>query len=340
LIWVSWRTQKVQLITAGLVFAAFVVWLAVTGILYHHAYFNPSSCAYSSAGFNTCSDQPNYDALLSIVDVNQYLLLLLPAALGIILGAPVIAREIEQRSNRFAWTQDVTRARWTVAKLLLPAVAIAAAIGATAPLLDWWNRVADITGESLMDPKFFGVSGIVPAGFALLAFFVAAFIGAIIRRPGWTVATSVPVVTAMGWAMYYKLRPNLLSPVVATFRTADQYSFETYPSTGARPSVFGWFFNSGYVPIGRTTPAPGQNWNTGWNEMLNCESSNNVLTTYKNNTDAADIHCQAVTHLHFVLLYQPFSHFWQLQLVETGVYVVAAAVLFGLCMLGMRRFSA
>jgi hypothetical protein len=179
----------------------------------------------------------------------------------------------------------------------------------------------------------------VPAGFALLAFFVAAFLGAMIRRSGWTVATSVPVVTVMGWAMYYKLRPNLLPPVVATFSTYDQFTSGAYPAGSTSPPVSGWFFNSGYVPLGRSTPAPGQNWATGWNAMGRCENSNAVLAAYKN-TDAADVHCQAVNHLHFVLLYQPFSHFWELQLVETGVYVATAAVLFGLCVFAVRRFSA
>jgi hypothetical protein len=180
MMWVSWRTQRGQLIAAGLFLAAFAVWLAITGIMYHDAYLNPESCARGySFGVSLCTNAPSYGNLSKIDELNQMLLYVVPGALGILIGAPAIARELEQRSSRVAWTQGITRTRWTVCKLLLGAI-------------DWWGRLSFPRVGLRIDPKMFGISGIEPAGVAVLAFFVVAFLGAVIRRPGWTVLASIP----------------------------------------------------------------------------------------------------------------------------------------------------
>jgi hypothetical protein len=53
---------------------------------------------------------------------------LLPALIGIFVGAPVLAREFESGTNRFALTRGVGPVRWAAAKLLLLG-AVAAAAG-------------------------------------------------------------------------------------------------------------------------------------------------------------------------------------------------------------------
>ena len=39
--------------------------------------------------------------------------------LAMFAGPPVVARELENRTFRYAWTQGIGRVRWTVAKLAL-----------------------------------------------------------------------------------------------------------------------------------------------------------------------------------------------------------------------------
>ena len=51
-------------------------------------------------------------------------LILLPALVGMFVGAPLLARELEHGTHRLAWTQSVTRRRWLLSKTLLLALAI------------------------------------------------------------------------------------------------------------------------------------------------------------------------------------------------------------------------
>ncbi len=50
------------------------------------------------------------------------LLQAVPALIGAFLGAPVLARELETGTFRYAWTQGFGRWRWTLAKLVSLAV--------------------------------------------------------------------------------------------------------------------------------------------------------------------------------------------------------------------------
>ena len=44
---------------------------------------------------------------------------LLPALIGAFAGAPILAREMETGTFRYAWTQGFGRTRWIIAKLAL-----------------------------------------------------------------------------------------------------------------------------------------------------------------------------------------------------------------------------
>src|SRR6202044_1832357 len=65
------------------------------------------------------------------------LLQLLPVLIGAFIGAPVLARELETGTFRYAWTQGFGRWRWALAKLVALAVVLVAAAGAFSVLLSW-----------------------------------------------------------------------------------------------------------------------------------------------------------------------------------------------------------
>ena len=56
-----------------------------------------------------------------------FVLQAVPALIGAFVGAPVLARELETGTFRYAWTQGFGRWRWTLAKLVALGVAVAAA---------------------------------------------------------------------------------------------------------------------------------------------------------------------------------------------------------------------
>jgi len=114
----------------------------------------------------------NYSTLNNFALVNLGLAVAMPALLGLVLGAPLVAREIEQGTNRLAWTQSITRTRWLLVKLGVGALACCAIVGAMAPLLEWWTGVIHRGARIL--PSLFDISGFVAVSYVLFAFMLGA----------------------------------------------------------------------------------------------------------------------------------------------------------------------
>src|SRR5262249_774497 len=105
----------------------------------------------------------------------------LPALLGVFIGAPLVAREIEQGTFRLAWTQSVTGMRWLAVKL---GVVLGTALLATAALtvlLTWWLGPLDHFG-GLYFPLAFDFEGTVPLAYAAYALALAVAMGTLLRR--------------------------------------------------------------------------------------------------------------------------------------------------------------
>jgi hypothetical protein len=114
---------------------------------------------------------------------------LVPALIGTFTGAPVLAREMETGTFRYAWTQAFGRWRWTLAKLVLLAVAVVAAAGALTALLSWYYQPYLTAGDqSLFLPhesplaNMFVLRGVAFAAWTLAAFAIGALAGMLIRR--------------------------------------------------------------------------------------------------------------------------------------------------------------
>ncbi|HXL87925.1 MAG TPA: hypothetical protein VN969_02900 [Streptosporangiaceae bacterium] len=65
-------------------------------------------------------------------------MLSVPALLAMFAGPPVLARELETGTYRYAWTQGIGRVRWTVTKLALLGSAIAVAVLVITQLSAWF----------------------------------------------------------------------------------------------------------------------------------------------------------------------------------------------------------
>ena len=109
----------------------------------------------------------------------------LPAAfaiIGALIGAPLVAREVEQRTHLAAWTQSVSRRRWYTAKTSALAAGLAVA-GLAAGTINAWLQpqlTAGVTAGSRW--SWFVSASLAPAGEAVLAFALAVAAGALLRR--------------------------------------------------------------------------------------------------------------------------------------------------------------
>jgi hypothetical protein len=337
--WLAWRGQRAQLVAIVAAVAVFAGWLALSGTADQSAWLAVSHCGQhcSPLALNRLSSADYWTS------PNRLVLTFLPGVIGLVLGAPIVAREIEAGTNRFAWTQTIGRTHWLVTKLLVAGIVAAGAVGALDPLLAWWTGAVR-NGPRIL-PMVFSVTGFVDVGYALFAFMLGALLGSVIRRTGWAIVAGVPLfVAARAWVQF-SLRAHL-APVATFAGGLPAGSMIVTPSSvsiayAPEPSALmnDWQLNQGYVPVGLHGPAAGQTWSTGWNALNRCtgpfpNGNLQVLEQYQRRTQ----HCIASLKLHYVQQYQPPSHYWRIQAAETALFVGAALVLLGLTVFVVRRW--
>jgi hypothetical protein len=109
----------------------------------------------------------------------------LPAAFAIIgamTGAPLVAREVEQRTHLAAWTQSVSRRHWYITKIAALATGLAVA-GLTAGAANAWLQHRLAAGDTTSTRWSWFVSiHLALAGEATLAFALGVAFGALLRR--------------------------------------------------------------------------------------------------------------------------------------------------------------
>src|SRR5262249_19356255 len=79
---------------------------------------------------------------------------LVPALVAMLVGAPLVARELEHGTHRLVWTQGVTRLRWLAVKCALVVVGCILAEAILIALLTWWRGPFTRLGGSLTTEAF------------------------------------------------------------------------------------------------------------------------------------------------------------------------------------------
>jgi hypothetical protein len=173
----------------------------------------------------------------------------LPAAFaitGALIGAPLVAREVEQRTHLAAWTQSVSRRRWYAAKTSVLACGLAVA-GLIAGTVNAWLQHQLTAGDTASSRWSWFVSvNLAPAGEAVLAFALAVAFGALLRRTLPAIGAAVAGFTVLLLAARWMVQA--LTPVSKT----------TGPQFTAPPGS--WILGSGagipvpYHPAGQYWP--------------------------------------------------------------------------------------
>lgn len=202
--WLTWRQFRIPALS---VFAALVVIgvvLAITGP--------------ELVGRTDFSDQ---DTLFGGTILVLYLL---PAAIGVFWGVPMITRELESGTHSLVWNQTVTRKRWLTTKLGfgLPAAMVAAGLLGWA--VSWWASPIDALAAQQTDrgmlsriaPVVFGARGIVPIGYAAFALALGVAVGMLLKRTVAAMAVTLVVLAAVLLLVPDFVRPYLLPPVQTT----------------------------------------------------------------------------------------------------------------------------
>src|SRR5262249_52324849 len=143
--------------------------------------------------------------------------MVIPLLLGVFLGAPLIAREVEQGTHRLAWTQSVTRDRWALSKIGLVFGFALVVIALFAWMVTVWSGPLVAVSDDRFGFGTFDLRGIVPVAYGVFALALGTAAGALIRRTLPAMAATLGAFVAVRVAMEMLLRPRYLPPQTISY---------------------------------------------------------------------------------------------------------------------------
>jgi hypothetical protein len=339
--WVTWRQHRFPLAVVVTLLGAVAVYLWLTGLQMHHAYAIAVACR--PAGSLTCQNAVfNFDsAYAPTAHTVSVLLQVAPALIGAFAGAPVLARELETGTFRYAWTLAFGRWRWAVAKLVPLAVAVSAAAGLFSMLFSWYYQPLFADGSSIpFDPALFDLRGVAFAAWTLAAFGIGALAGMLIRRVVPAIAATMAAYAGLALAAGLYLRQNYLTPLLAR-NVPQALAAIVSPQTTVPGSswILSRWWTKGGTPLSQS--AMDQVMNPLSQRFMQANLPKNVASDdikfYKGPTSLQVQ--QYLTHHGYTywIRYQPGSRFWPFQWIEGGWLVLLSALLIAAAVWLVRR---
>jgi hypothetical protein len=323
--WVTLRQRRGAMIGVSVLLGLIAVYLVIMAIIQNNAYAAVAACHPAAAvkcqqlaqAFSSTYWGGHDSALQSGgAQTVSSLMFVVPVLLGAFVGAPLISRELETGTFRFAWTQGAGRTRWAVSTLVLPALLLTAVTGAFTALFWWYFRPFLADGQvSEFLPLAFGLLGVVFAAWTLFAYALAAFAGTLFRRtiPAMAVTLIVYIVLAIATATV--IRPHYAAPVAE--------------SGWNQGGGAGWVISS---------------WVKAPNGQHLSQAAVNSLPVPASvqNSQSPDAFTNWLTSHGYTMWQsvQPDSRFWQFQLTEGGWLLVVSALLIGGAVWLIRRRGA
>ena len=301
MVWVTWRQHRGALCGVAVFLGVLTVYLWLTGLQMHHAYATACHPASSLA----CN--MNFDGRYAMtVNVVRVFLQAVPALIGAFAGAPVLAREMETGTFRFAWTQGFGRGRWALGKLVLLAVVVTAAAGAFTVVFSWYASPFFAAGYAIpFATDLFNELGVAFAAWTLAAFAIGALAGMLIRRVVPAIAATLAVYAALAFATALWLRQHYMTPLLT--------SKPNLPGTA-------WLVNQWYDKGGRFAfPAQGS-------QLVGAVSRLCPAPRVNSNSVFSPAQCLSQHGYLWWASYQPGSRFWPFQWIEGG-WLLALSVL-------------
>lgn len=234
---------------------------------------------------------PAYTRYDTADTISSGLINFVPLLTALWAGTSLIGRELENGTAQLAWTQSVSPARWLAAKLAVPAVLLTAGTLLLALLhrLTWGAHTELFHGmgtRQWYDAGIYSANGTLAPAYALLGLAVGALIGLLVRR---SMAASGATFFAF---LTLEFVISLLRPYL--------WPTETLTSKNGYPDYIGMVVDDGALTsTGKHIADPICVADT------QCLAQHDIVGYYRD--------------------YHPSSHFWPLQLMETGMVLALAA---------------
>lgn len=335
---VSWRRlmrvaliqHRAALITILVTFVVlvFAIFVGRDAVSASYASYLAAGCTLAHPiNLGVCANTANQFADIPSFTPLVIALRLFPLVIGAFVGAPLVAREMESGTYRFAWTQGVGRIRLllvTLAMLALIVTPVAVALGF---LLGGWYvhpyAVINVAVGSHWQSGLFTTTWWMTPVWTLFALVLGTFVGAVVKR---TVAAIAATAAIVGGIL---LAVGMYLPRI--------YDFGAEASSrilinGMNPGPLNMIASHGQGPAGSWLVRA---WYTGpGGHVLGLKAANrvsvqvnSVYESLKGGASAAP-RWLALHHYTYWVSYQPANHFWILQAV-VGLVVLAMTALCG-----------
>jgi ABC-2 family transporter len=306
-IWLSWRQMRAESVGLAIVLALLAVALVGTGIEMRG--FEGGLACLSVNAARSCGGQGDFVRAFGTLFNLSGWLNVIPLLLGIFIGAPLVAREVERGTHRLAWTQSVTRRRWVVVKVT-GIVALAGLVGGVVVvLMTWWRQPWDLI-QSSFDGAGFDFEGVMPIAYSLFAVSLGVLAGTLIRRTLPAMAATLAGFLAVRLPIEFLLRPHFMTPI-------------TVLNTGNAAPPGAWILDAGLVDV-------------HGNQVFESQAFQLCGPSLVQGPKLAGS-CLARYGIHSSLVYQPADRFWPFQFIEAGIYAALSVLLLSLVVVWIRR---
>jgi hypothetical protein len=320
--WLTWRLHRFEAGVGVILFAAViaVMLLATRSVDSAHHAAEAGNCFANGDGV-LCADalKTYYDRLSNWGNLTTLLHGVPLAAAGLIM-IPTL-QELERGTQRLAWTQSISRRRWSIARIGFVA-GTATLVAAIWVLMTISWRSSILPGETrVFGRDAFDLSPAVLFGYGLFAVALAFGAAVVVRR-------LVPVLTLtivgfIGTRIFttFVVRPHYRPPVKEVVPAADDAgAFTAYANR--------WILDESWLS------KTGQR--LSWDHVYQLCNPGDVEKDW----EALYQKCLTDNGLQYFRSFQPTDRIGQFQLIETVLYLGVAAALFAFAYWWLTRRSA
>jgi hypothetical protein len=323
MIWVTWRQHRGEALVIVGALVALAALLIVTG--------RDIAGLYSQLGVGACAARPGQPSCGNIIAAfqdtvnNRYgplfpaftFFKLAPALVGMLVGTPLVARELEYGTHRLVWTQSVTRWRWLSVKLGLVLGGCLLVVAILTALLIWWRGPFDVLGGRI-DAQAFDLEGLVPLAYMAFALSLAIAAGTLLRKSIPAMAVTVGGFFVIRLLVELFARPYYLPP-----------SILKWDPLLANPStlIHDWIVYDGFVDLHGNRVGLGQ-------VLRDCGANGTSVSWQPGSPFTQCIHTRGWLGY---IVYQPADRFWLFQSIESAIFFALAAALLALAIWWVRR---
>ena len=308
--WLTWRLHRTEAAIGILLFAGLmaIMLLGIQSVNSAYDAVRAEGCSPTNQSI-LCSERENAFFVRSGRWNNLTELLHgVPLVVAVLLAIPTL-QELERGTHRLAWTQSISRKRWTLSRLgFAGGIAALVAVIWIVMAMEWRSSLLRGPARSF-ERNTFDLSPGVLLGYALFAAALALALAVAVRR-----VVPVLALTAVGFlgariVTTFVLRPHYRRPIEETVSAANESGqFTAFENR--------WILDESWVS--RT----GQR--LSWERVYQlCTPGGSEQTS-----DAAYHRCLVDNGLYYFRAFQPTDRVGQFQLIETALYLSVAAGLF------------